>query len=313
MGTPYLSVIFPVKNLFQEIGGVLRSVIGQAGDVPMEFLIVDMGSQDKTVWESFRLLKELSVPGSVIQSGEGTVARALNAAMAKASGQYVTFIFARRLYQDFLLPYCDAAQKTGADIIFGTAGVPFGEEWEPLPGLSCLAGILEERLLVDISAILLRRDFLERARLYFSEGCEYGYSVEFLLKCLCAAESAIRSPVVLKRNTAYELHRGSQKPAGASCFQRVMACERVLDFVENRHPEERRILALLQERCLPQAVLWCVDLLLREGTRYQAVQDMLKASGCKKYLKAGRATPWEMKKRIRLWQTMPWLYRPQKA
>lgn len=68
----------------------------------------------------------------------------------------------------------------------------------------------------------------------------------------------------------------------------------------------------MRERRLPQAVMWCVDLLLREGNGYGAVQGMLKVSGYRKYLRCGANTPFELKKRIRLWRNLPWMYKPRR-
>ena len=96
-----LSVILPVKNLAKEIGGILRLAAEQTEGLSTELIVVDMASRDKTVWESLRSIKELNIPGAVIQSGDGTVASALNTALSRASGNYVSFVFARRLFRDF--------------------------------------------------------------------------------------------------------------------------------------------------------------------------------------------------------------------
>ena len=49
-----LSVIFPVKNIAQEISSILRLTAEQTQGINAEFLVVDMGSSDKTVWEALR-------------------------------------------------------------------------------------------------------------------------------------------------------------------------------------------------------------------------------------------------------------------
>ena len=121
-----LSVLFPVRNIEQEIGAILRLTAEQTQGINTEFIVADMGSTDKTVWEALRAIKELRLSGSVLQSGEGTVARALNTAMVRAAGEYVSFVFARRLYSAFLAPYCEMAHMLHSDIVFGTAGEPFG-------------------------------------------------------------------------------------------------------------------------------------------------------------------------------------------
>lgn len=307
-----LSVIFPVKNLEREVGSILRQTAEQTQSLEAEFLVVDMGSSDKTVWEALRVMKELGLVGSVIQSGEGTVARALNTALVRAGGTYLSFVFARRLYSGLLEPYCEAALPAGADIVFGTAGEPFGKEGAAMPGSACLQGILEDKLTVDISAILIRRGFLEQRRISFADACEFGYAEEFLLRCFCAAECAVRVNVPLRRDTTYELRRGPQKAVGAAVFQRMEALMRAMEYIESRLPGDRRVSVLLRERRLPQALMWCVDLLLREGNGYGAVQGMIKVSGYRRFLKCGPATPFELKKRIRLWKNLPWMYKPRR-
>ena len=46
-----LSVILPVRNVEQEISGILRSVVRQTNGIETEFILVDMGSDDGTPLE----------------------------------------------------------------------------------------------------------------------------------------------------------------------------------------------------------------------------------------------------------------------
>ena len=97
-----LSIILPVRNVEQEISGILRSVVRQTNGIEAEFILVDMGSEDGTPLECVQLIKNEKLHGFVIQNGDSDVAAALNTGIQKASGTYVSFIFARRLYMDFL-------------------------------------------------------------------------------------------------------------------------------------------------------------------------------------------------------------------
>lgn len=46
-----LSIILPVRNVEQEISGILRSVVRQTNGIEAEFILVDMGSEDGTPLE----------------------------------------------------------------------------------------------------------------------------------------------------------------------------------------------------------------------------------------------------------------------
>ena len=58
-----LSIVVPVKNVEKTIGGVLRSVASQIVGIDAEVIVVDMGSQDRTILEGYQLLKEFRAAG----------------------------------------------------------------------------------------------------------------------------------------------------------------------------------------------------------------------------------------------------------
>ncbi|WP_312693083.1 glycosyltransferase family 2 protein, partial [Caproiciproducens sp.] len=164
-----LSIIVPVRNVEQEISGVLRSIAAQAAGLEAEFIVVDMGSADKTVLEAVQLIKELKLRGFVIQNGDGTVAAALNTGLQKSGGDYITFIFARRLYRDFISGYLETAVRTAADFVFGSVSEEEAQAAERRliskaickeNGAQYLKSILNNTIHIDISAIMLRRRFL---------------------------------------------------------------------------------------------------------------------------------------------------------
>ena len=68
-----LSVILPVKNIENEILGMLRSLRRQAEGIEAEWIIVDMGSSDSTVLEAVQFIKEEKLKGYVIQKDRKSV------------------------------------------------------------------------------------------------------------------------------------------------------------------------------------------------------------------------------------------------
>lgn len=313
-----LSIIVPVKNVEQEISGVLRSIAAQAAGLDAEFVVVDMGSADKTVWEAVQLIKELKLRGFVIQNGDGTVAAALNTGIQKSGGDYLTFIFARRLYRDFIGGYLETALHTSADFVFGSISEEEAHAAERRliskairqeSGAQYLKGVLSHSIHIDISAVMLRRRFLLDRQIYFFDSCSHGYAEEFVFRCLLCAEKIAQSPTVIKRDTVYELKRGKQKPVGKNIFQHTDALLRIFDLIKTTRRDDAELIQLFEHQKLPLTVMNGVDIMLKEGAGYNAVRGYLHAAGYDKLLSAGRKTDKALKRRIAVWRTIPWMYK----
>ncbi|WP_050697851.1 glycosyltransferase family 2 protein [Anaeromassilibacillus senegalensis] len=318
MQTLSLSIILPVKNVEQEIGGILRSVISQVNGIETEFLIVDMGSRDGTVLECVQFIKDERLRGFVVQNGDGSVSAALNTGIQKASGDYVTFIFARRLYMDFLKGYLDTAARTDADFVFGSFSEDdvrtaerraLSKAVQKQGGLEYMKAVINGAVRIDISAVLLRKSFLREKELYFHEECRYGYVEEFVYRCLLQAQTIVQSPTILTRNAVFELKRGKTKPIGKDIFEKVEAMLRVGLILRTSYKQDPELLALFTDQVIPKTVMNCVDVLLREGNGYNAIRGQLRLLEYDKLLLPGRRTDKELKRQLRTWNLIPWMYK----
>ena len=315
-----LSVIIPVKNIEQEMSGVLRFVAQQAAGLETEFIVVDMGSSDKTVWEAVQFIKEQKLRGFVIQNGDGPVAAALNTGLQKSSGDYVTFIFARRLYRDFIQGYYETAVRTSADFVFGSLNEEESNAAERRiskavcqePGTHYIKNILNNIVHIDISAIFIKRKFLFERQIRFFDTCAHGYAEEFVYRCLLSAAVITQSPTILKRDNLFELKRGKLKPVGKNIFQHTDAMLRILDILKTNHREDTELIRLFERRKLPLTVMNGVDILLQEGMGYNAVRGYLRVAGYDKLLLTGKQTDRDLKRRITVWRAIPWMYKVKK-
>lgn len=315
-----LSVIIPVKNIEQEMSGVLRFVAQQAAGLETEFIVVDMGSSDKTVWEAVQFIKEQKLRGFVIQNGDGPVAAALNTGLQKSSGDYVTFIFARRLYRDFIQGYYETAVRTSADFVFGSLNEEESNAAERRiskavcqePGTQYIKNILNNIVHIDISAIFIKRKFLFERQIRFFDTCAHGYAEEFVYRCLLSAAVIAQSPTILKRDNLFELKRGKLKPVGKNIFQHTDAMLRILDILKTNHREDTELIRLFERRKLPLTVMNGVDILLQEGMGYNAVRGYLRVAGYDKLLLTGKQTDRDLKRRITVWRAIPWMYKVKK-
>ncbi len=314
-----LSVLIPVKNMENELPGLLRFFLSQCAARETEFFILDMGSQDATVWEGVQLLKEYRLHGCVIQNGEGAVPAALNTGLQRASGEFLCFGFARRLYRGCWEACCDAAEKTGADLVFGCAAETAVKQAERRMIQSSVvkkpsAGdFLKERLKgtlpLDLPSLLVRRSFLQARRLRFWEEGAYGYQEDFLLRCLAASPRVTQAPVLLVREEDLEWKQGKTRPAGEKIFQLAEAPLRLLGWMNGKFSDAEVQRCLLDE-ALPRALLDCAGVLQREGLSVPQVKRMMREKRLYPYLAKAKPQDPALRKQVFAFCRMPWLYRP---
>lgn len=318
MQSSELSVLIPTRNVEKEIPRILEFAAGQTQELDAEFVIVDMGSTDKTVLEAVLQIKKLGLRGFVIQNGVSNVPTALNTALQKAGGRYLTFLFARRLYGGVFPGYLDSANRFGADLVFGCATKEERRTAERRSistairrpdGTQYMKDCLRRRKKADLAAVLVRREFLMAKQISFDENCAFGYAEEFLFRCMLCAGSVVQAPVLLQRVEETELKRGKAGAVGFRVFTRVEAALRVLEAARSVCANDAELLRLLEKDVLPFTVMGCVDVALREGVNYRAVKMFLATSGYDRFLSPDRKSDPELRRRVFFWKTAPWLYR----
>lgn len=319
MQTSELSILIPVKNIEKDLARIFQFCVEQTKDLDAEYIFVDMGSSDKTVLEAVTFLKDFSLHGFVIQNGNSSVPAALNTAVQRAEGEYLTFLFARRLYSGFLPRYLDTAEHFGADVVFGcfTKEEVRAAERRTIssairqPSSTHFAReILSKKMGVDLAAFLVRRDFLLSKQISFDENCAFGYAGEFLLCSLLRAEKVMQSPVLLQRCESCELKRGKSGPVGYAVFQRTEAALRILEAAKTVCPEDGELCRLLEKETIPWTIMNSVDVVLREGVSIREVHDFLCAQGYDKLLSIDSHTDSALRRKVFFWKALPLLYRP---
>ncbi len=313
MASADISVIIPMRNLEQEIAGIVRSVADQVPDLQVEYIIVDMGSSDRGVLEALSVIKESKLRGYVVQNGTGTIGAAFNTGIYKAAGEYITFLFPRRLYRDFIAGYYQDARQTDADMVFG---IPGGEHFfcgtgpaKICEGREVALKLLHSSYGIDMGAVLLRRSFLLENRILFAEDCAYGYAEEFILRALLYTSRAVESPTPVMRDKIYQVKGYHPKTVGVQCFERIEALKRVYSVIQARHGKDHKLVTCFLQEKMPDAVLSCVDSLLNEGVGYNAIRGMLRLKGYEKFLVAGKHSGHRLRKAIITWKLMPWMYK----
>ena len=113
MSSVRVSVIIPTRNVAENIANIIKAVSKNCIGLDVEYLIIDMNSTDSTIRNALNAIKANKLNGFVLQNGNSTVGSALNTGIYKASGKYISFVFARTLYSDFIPSYYELAEKRG--------------------------------------------------------------------------------------------------------------------------------------------------------------------------------------------------------
>ncbi len=306
-----LSIIFPVRNIENEISAIVRHLNLQASTISCELIIVDMGSDDMTVVTALQVIQRTGINGCVVQNGLVSPADALNSGLQKARGKYITFLFARRIYEDVIADYFTAAETSEADIVFGSSSLEDSRIAERLSvskvvknkqGPEYLTTLLEEKLSIDIASVLIRRKFLVENHIWFHENCLFGYADEFLYRCLLYGQEVVQSPVIPQRIPQLEMPSAKVQPVGPEIFQEIEAMLRVRDLFWCEQSGDSALLEAMDFQRIPRAVMHCIDVLLLEGLPRATVQKELKDRSYHHLLRIGKPTLKPLKKKILLWK-----------
>lgn len=319
MANVALSVIIPCKNNKDRLIELIRRVSRTLEGTEVELIIIDMNSSDNSVIAALNELKNHNLRGCVIQSGGGTITSALNTGIYKSDGKYLTFVFMSRLYKNYMNEYLQTAEKEQTDLVFavpsfegesaGSVAGHLNTGPVPLKGTELLSELIHSHVYFDFTAVLLRRDYLLGHHIKFYEDCNFGYAEAFIYNVLLCDPKVSCADIRLERDE-HELNVRDEGAFNASCYSRIEAMLKVFENAQLLHMENKGLLELFEYRKLPSVVMGVVDILKKENFSYSAIKKSLRQKGYDKLLKTSAQTPPSLRKRIFLWKTLPWYYRP---
>ena len=320
MAKAALSVIIDVYEMEMDIPAFLRTVSSMMKESKeeIEYLIIDKGSGDHTVWEALKALKELGLDGKVLQNGEVPGGCALNTGIYRASGRYLVFIRPSEFYRAPFAKWLEEAQECGAEIFYGLPAEQAKEmesnltEKQPVPqdGCQVMTDTLSKGGELPLGCVLFHKDFLMKNRLTFSEDYSCGYQEAFLYQCLLhVCERIYFGGYDCRREPLYK-NLGDSRIKEFACFEKVDALVEIRDMMKNCGAGNKKMVELMEHQRLPSAVLECVETLLKSGRGYNAVSRYVQKHGYYQLLKSGHSTGRSLRKKIFVWKKLPWMYQP---
>lgn len=315
-----LSVIIPCRNVQNKIKDILVSVSQEIKSLNAEFIIIDMNSSDTTVFNALSVIKENNIQGHVIQSGSVTVSAALNMGIFKARGKYITFIFPKRLYKNFICDYYKNAAEDDSDFIFATP--PFAENkitaartnLNNIDGIDLAIGIIKSIVYIDFGAIMLKTEFVMNHHIKFWEECNFGYAEAFIFRTMLEQPKISFSSAEIQYDNENRAKNEENNSENVKiCFERVEAMLKVFDLMSQKSKDNKLLLDVFEYQKIPETIFSCIDLLLNNGFSYNAVRSSIQLKKYDRFLKISKVTPQKLRNSIIIWKTIPWMYKPKRG
>lgn len=311
-----VSVIIPTRNVGAKISDIIEALAENTKHLKVEFLVIDMNSNDNSVINALRTIKSNGYRGIVLQNGSSSIGSALNSGVFKSTGKYVTFVFPKSLYSSFVADYYSEAEQQCADFVFGmdvqnqTLSDAVRLSLTSIGGTSLAIGLIKSIIPIKFSAVMFRRDFLINRHIKFSEEFEHGYSEEFIYRALLSEPKIAfaKSPIVRDvRNQAPKTDSKTSQQA-ATIFERVDAMLNILELIEIKYKQDDLIFKLFEYQKIPETIMFCVDSLLNSGFSVTSVKNAVKLKGYDVHLRFSSVTTPKLKRDIVLWKSLPKLY-----
>ncbi len=310
-----ISIIIPSKNNKAKIATIIKKLASETENngIAAEFIVIDMNSTDGVVLEALNIIKENNLRGCVIQSGGSTVSSALNTGIYKSNGKYVTFVYPSRMYKDYLGEYYSVAKEKNADFVFAAPETKDGNRilvTDDITGTDMIVSLVKSSVLMAFTAVLLERRFLVDNGIRFYEDCSLGYAEAFIYNVLLHSPKIGYSGMSLVRDEISGQNKDEISLKSNNCFERLDAMVKVFGEAKEYHKNDKVLLNTLEYHKLPSVAMSCVDKLLSEGFKQSSIKKLLKSKKYDRYIDFSMDTPFELRNKIIIWKTLPWLYKP---
>lgn len=310
-----ISIIIPSKNNKDVVAGIIKKISEETKNLEIEFIVIDMDSTDNSILSALEVIKKNDLRGYVIQSGGGNMSSALNTGIFKSDGKYLTFLYPKRLYKNYISDYYTSVENTNADFVFAvpteneklSAAVHTG--LNNILAADLVIGLVRSIVSIDFGAIMIKREFLLTNHIRFYEDCNYGYAEAFIYNTLLFDPKIAYADIHLERDSIV-LKKEDSSAIINNCFERVEAMMKIYDIINLKHKDNSLLISVFEYHKIPAVIMSCVDILLNNGFGYNAVRNYLHLKHYDNLIKISKITPNKLKRKILKWNTIPWMYRP---
>lgn len=313
-----ISVIIPSKNNKNKTAEIIRKISEETQNIEVEFIVIDMNSTDNTVLLTLNEIKNKNLRGCVIQSGGSSMSSALNTGIFKSDGKYITFVYPRRLYKNYLSAYYNDIKTKNADFVFSApSGLEhhseaFSSSLNGISGTDLIIGLVRSVINIDFAAVMIKREFLLSNHIRFYDECNYGYAEAFIFNTLLFNPKTAYTDITLERDYISGLSNDETVAVTNNCFERVEAIKKIAEVIDLRHKSNILLNSIFEYQKIPSVIMSCIDTLLDAGFGYGAIKKLLHLRHYDSLLKISKITSSKLRIKILVWKVTPWLYKSDK-
>lgn len=203
-----VSIITPVYNVEACIERNIQSIINQTCS-DFELLLIDDGSQDRSIDIAKELLEKTELNYRIITQKNAGVSAARNRGIKEATGEYITFLDSDDYFEDtFIEKMYNKAKETSCEIVFcdysevdenGNILVKNRTKYlkSPIKGEDAALRQLKDEITIGMRSAIYKTSLIKGHNLKFDSTRKYGEDMIFVVKALLFANKVISVNEVL--------------------------------------------------------------------------------------------------------------------
>lgn len=288
-----VSIITPVYNVEACIERNIKSIINQTCS-DFELLLIDDGSQDRSIDIAKELLEKTELNYRIITQENAGVSAARNRGIKEASGEYITFLDSDDYFEDtFIEKMYNKAKETSCDVVFcdysevdenGNILVKNRTNYldSPIRGEDAALRQLKDEITIGMRSAIYKSSVIKGHNLLFDSTRKYGEDMIFVVKALMFAHKVISVNEVL----AYYVIWGNSVTQNVSlkhldCYNSYID---LLEYVKN-YSKYNSIKKFLIEFKIPYSIAHIFSVFTKDENFYEELMKFLEKDEIKEALK----------------------------
>ena len=305
---PNLSVVMTASNIEGKAASLMESVCLPHEDVSIEYIFVDRGSEDRTLFEVVQTLRNNGIKALTIQNGFGTAASALNTGLYRAGGDYISFVSLRNYGTQVAELLREAIQAGGEyDIV-----LPVPRAWmdsaRVTTGQKALERMTKLNCIPEFGAMLFSKKFLREKDIRLTDMQQMaGLGLELEIRAMAHAKSVLMVPVHFQMIAVRQALVIPSKME-FSCFLRVDAVLRAVEDIRSISGIRPAIVSELLHGYIPKKLWECIEELTASGRGYHAISGYIRTQGYTRFMQRRSINDRDVWRKLFLWRNMSWMY-----
>jgi len=288
-----VSIITPVYNVERCIEKTINSVINQSSK-DFELLLIDDGSQDKSIEIAEKLLVNSDINYRIISQENSGVSVARNKGISEARGEYVCFLDSDDyIHKDYIelmyekastcncdLVFCDYAQVDSKDKVLVQSTTRFLDDF--ITGREAALKQLSCDITIGMGSALYKTLIIKENNIFFDSSRKYAEDVVFTVKALLNMKKIIS----VEKTLMFYVRWNSSVTNLVSlkhldCYYSYVDLLKYLDYQGNFKEIEK----FLTEYKIPYAIAHVFSVLSRDKNFHKDLFDFLHKSEVKEALR----------------------------